>query len=154
MTTIALIAPRNTRMPREWIPRLTNDLRRLTLQAPTQFYVGAEGRFNRAMHRILEELAKQSDRVQFAVVLSSVSISTTNLKLLPPHADMLIPAGIENVPPHLRIIKRDEWMIRRSQIVITCVENTMSNAHRFMEYARKHGKIVMNIPEVYAGKAE
>ena len=150
MTIIALIAPRNTRIPREWVPRLTNDLLKLALQEPTQFYVGAEGRFNRAMHRILEELAKQNDRVQFAVVLSSISISTTNLKLLPPHADILIPAGIENVPPHLRISKRNEWMLHRAEFVVTYVKRNLGNSDPDMEYTNSPGRLVMNLYDMYS----
>lgn len=150
MFTITFIGHRNARIPPEWEARLAAELRAVIRQDTFQFYVGTEGSFDRAIHRILEDLARQNDHVYFTVVLSSAA----NRKHLPPHADTLIPAGIESVPPRQRIIKRDEWMIRRSQIVIACVENTMSNAHSFMEYARKHGKIVMNIPEIYAEKAE
>lgn len=149
MTTIALIAPRNTHIPRAWVPRLANDLLKLALQEPTQFFVGAEGRFNRAMHRILEELAKQNGRVQFTVVLSSVSISATNLKLLPPHADMLIPAGIENVPPDLRVSKRDEWIIRRSGLIVTCVKRNLGSSDFDMEYTNSSGRFVMNLYDMY-----
>lgn len=150
MSTIGLIAPRNTYMPREWVQRLTNDLRRLSRDTPTQFFVGEEGRFNRTMQRLLEELATENNRVQFAVVLPSVSISTTNLKRLPPHADMLIPAGIENVPPDLRVSKRDEWIIRRSELIVTCVKRNLGSSDLDMEYTNSSGRFVMNLYDMYS----
>ena len=150
MSTIGLIAPRNTYIPREWVYRLTNDLRRLSHDMPTQFYVGEEGRFNRTMQRILEELATENNRVQFAVVLSNISISTTSLKRLPPHADMLIPAGIANVPPDLRVSKRDEWIFRRSGLVVTCVKRNLGSSDLDMEYTNSSGRIVMNLYGMYS----
>lgn len=67
----------------EWIARRTDDLRTAIRQETVQFYVGSESSFDRAIHRILEELYRQSGHVYFTVVLPGAA----NLKPLPPHAD-------------------------------------------------------------------
>lgn len=56
------------------------------------------------------------------------------------------------MPPRLRAIKRDEWMIRRSKMAIACDENNLSNARRLVEYAKNHGRFVLNIPDMYLPK--
>jgi len=43
-------------------------------------------------------------------------------------------------------------MIRRSKMVIACDENTPSNARRLVEYAKNHGRFVLNIPDMYLPK--
>lgn len=56
------------------------------------------------------------------------------------------------MPTRLRAIKRDEWMIRRSKMVIAYDENNLSNARRLVEYAKNHGRFVLNIPDMYLPK--
>lgn len=43
-------------------------------------------------------------------------------------------------------------MIRRSKMAIAYDENNLSNAHRLVEYAKNHGRFVLNIPDMYLPK--
>ncbi len=154
MNIIAFIAHPDAYLPPEWEPRLAADLRTLARHETTLYCVGSEGSFNRAVHRILEELASQSDDIQFAVVLSSFPTSAASRKRLPPHADIIIPAGIESVPPRQRILKCNEWMIRQADILITCTEDALSHSDPSMEYTGKQSRIVLNLPHFYSERGK
>ncbi len=134
----------------EWEPQHVADLRKLARSEPTLYFVGSESRFNRAVQRILEELATQSNSIQFAVVLSSLPASAASRSLLPPHASIIVPAGIESLPPRQRILKRDGWMIRQADILIICTKDTLSHSDPSMEYTGKQSGIAMNLPHFYS----
>lgn len=44
---------------------------------------------------------------------------------------------IEKTPPKFAIIKRNEWMIDKSDFLIAYVEHNWGGAYRTLEYAKK-----------------
>ena len=52
----------------------------------------------------------------------------------------LYPDGLENVPPKYAIIKRNEWMINNSDIVVTYVRHDFGSAAKFKATAVKKNK--------------
>lgn len=55
--------------------------------------------------------------------------------------DTLYPE-IEKVPPKFAIIKRNEWMIDKSDFLIAYVEHNWGGAYRTLEYAKRKKKNV------------
>ena len=54
---------------------------------------------------------------------------------------------LENIPPRLAIIKRNEWMIDKADIIIAYVEYSYGGAYKAFEYAGKKQKRIFNLAE-------
>ena len=54
---------------------------------------------------------------------------------------------LENIPPKFAIIKRNQWMIDRADLVIACVGHTYGGAYTSLKYAVKKRKNIINLFE-------
>ena len=54
---------------------------------------------------------------------------------------------IEQVPKRLAILKRNEWMIDNSDVVVAFVKQDFGGAYKALEYARRRKKAIVNIAE-------
>ena len=104
------------------------------------FYVGTHGEFDRLVRKVLKEITKDYVDIRYYVVLSGVP--TRGIE----YENSIVPDGIEDVPPRAGIVYRNEWMIKRSDIVISYIDHTAaSEAARFTELAKKLNKTVVSI---------
>ena len=53
---------------------------------------------------------------------------------------------LENVPPRFAIVKRNEWMIRESDVVISGVTHGWGGAAKTLEFAQKKRKVILQYP--------
>ena len=104
------------------------------------FYVGTQGNFDRMAYTALVELRKLYQQITVYRVLAYMpkpyDIDTV---------DTIVPEGIENAHPRYAIIKRNHWMIDRSDYVIAYVTHTFGGAYQAVERAKKKGKITIQI---------
>ncbi|MBR1970364.1 MAG: hypothetical protein IKA17_08400 [Clostridia bacterium] len=49
--------------------------------------------------------------------------------------------------PKYAIVKRNQWMIEKSDYVIVYVKQSSGNAAKFKELSEKKGKIVINVAD-------
>jgi hypothetical protein len=61
--------------------------------------------------------------------------------------DSIVYPPIEKSPPRLAIIKRNEWMISKADLIIAYVLHTHGGAYKSLEYARKKNRFIMNLAE-------
>ena len=61
--------------------------------------------------------------------------------------DTVFPEGIESVPKRFAIVWRNQWMIDRSDFVITFVQRDFGGAATFQKKAEKKGKRIINLAE-------
>ena len=106
------------------------------------FYVGDRGRFDALVRETLRQLRKDDPRIRYAVVLASMPGRKTEYD---DFSDTMLPEGIESVHPRYAIAWRNDWMLKRSDYVVTCVTHPWGGAARFAEKARKQGKKVHNL---------
>lgn len=108
------------------------------------FYVGNNGSFDYMVEKNLRILKRCYQHIEYAVVLA----------YMPKRAEMLdsdkayqtvFPEGLENVPPKYAISKRNHWMIKQSDFVVTYVEHNFGGASTFKKIAEKQGKQVLNL---------
>ena len=52
---------------------------------------------------------------------------------------------IEGVPFKFAIVKRNEWMVEKADLVIAYVKHTYGGAYKWLIYARKRGKPIINL---------
>ena len=110
----------------------------------TSFYVGHQGNFDFIVRKNLDELCRIYPQIQYFIILAYLPKQND-------HSDdeyyehTIYPDGLESVPPKFAIIKRNYWMIDKSDYVVTYIEHNFGNASKFKERAERKGKIVINI---------
>ena len=107
------------------------------------YYVGNQGNFDYIVYRVLVKMAERYD-IKYRVVLAYMPINNSFEYI--EYFDTIIPDGIEKVPKRYAINYRNKWLIKKSDIVITYVNDTIaSNAANFKGIAERQGKTIINI---------
>lgn len=114
-------------------------------QSVNMFYVGNNGAFDRLVRGVLQELQHEYPQIQYAVVLERMPSEQDESA-----QDTMLPEGIEGVPPRFAISWRNNWMLRRSDYVVTYITHSWGGAAKFAEKAARQKKTVINIaPHTY-----
>ena len=61
------------------------------------------------------------------------------------YSNTMLPKGIESVHPHYAISWRNNWMLRRSDYIVTYVTHSWGGADQFVEKAKRQKKLVVSI---------
>lgn len=107
------------------------------------FYVGRQGGFDSMAMSVLRELAEIYPHISYAVVLERLPYKQENSSL--DFSLTMFPEGIEFAPPRFSISRRNEWMLTRSDFVVTYITHDWGGAARFAEKAMRQGKTVINL---------
>ncbi len=107
------------------------------------FYVGNHGNFDLLVRKTLEKLKEQYPDISYYVVLAYLPQKKDEYSSLD-YSVTIYPDGLEKVPYRSAIIKRNQWMIEHSDIVVVYVRNSLGGAAKFKELAEKKGKMVIN----------
>ncbi len=104
-----------------------------------RFYVGNHGFFDQQAIETLRSLQNHYTHISYAVVLAYLPTSDRT-------DPTVYPEGLESVPRRFTIDRRNRWMIEQADYVVTHVRHSFGGATKFMELAKRKGKIVINIP--------
>lgn len=105
------------------------------------FYVGHQGAFDRMAAELLETLVKELPWIRYMVVLAYLPPAGQGEHTQP----TLFPDGLEFVPKRFAIVRRNDWLIRRCDCVITHVVHHCGNAYTYAAKAERMGKVIINI---------
>lgn len=108
------------------------------------FYVGSQGDFDCIVIKTLKSLKNKYPHISYYTVLAYLPVSKDNY-YTDYSENTLYPDGLEFVPQKYAIIKRNQWMIEKSDYVIVYVKDSFGNAVKFKELSQKKGKTVINI---------
>lgn len=108
-----------------------------------KFFVGNQGQCDSMVKNCLQKL-KQVYPIEYEVVLAYIPKRrdeySNNCQ-----SDTMIPEGIEKVPRKFAIDYRNRWMVGQSDYVIAYVRYHTGGAAKYMEYAIKKKKVVINL---------
>ena len=112
------------------------------------FYLGGYGDFDNIAARVCREL--KSEHKQIEVVLVTPYLTPSQQKKIREMEDRrLYDASVypplENVPPRLAIIKRNEWMAESADVILAYVKYSHGGAFRAVTYAQRKGKKIINL---------
>ena len=110
--------------------------RLITEDGVTEFYVGNQGQFDSMVYSVLKELKAKYPQIRYTVVLAYMP--DEHIKELYGE-DTLFPDGMETVPKHFAISKRNDWMIRQSGFAVCYVHKITGGAAKYKEKAEKKG---------------
>ena len=127
-------------------PILTETLRKLvTMDGADDFLVGHQGSFDRMVLTELRKLQKEYPHIRYAVVLAILPDGTLSFGEA---TETLYPEGLEKVPRRFAVACRNEWMLKKSQIVVTYVTHSTGGAAKYKEKAEKQGKRVVSVAPI------
>lgn len=109
------------------------------------FYMGRQGAFDAMARSVLRELAKVYPHISYAVVLER--LPGPRDKAIWDSSDTIFPEGLETVPPRFAISKRNDWMLKQSDFVVTYITHNWGGAAQYAEKAQRQGKRVLNLAE-------
>lgn len=114
------------------------------------FYVGRQGAFDAMARAILRELTELYPHISYAVVLERLPERRDEATW--DFSDTIFPEELEKIPPRFAIIRRNEWMLRRADYVVTCITHSWGGAAQFAGKACQQKKVVINLAEFSAEK--
>lgn len=103
------------------------------------FYIGNSGNFDKLASCVLSELSSEYSFI-CRIVLAYLPEHETTYNF-----DTIYPEGIEEVPRRFAISYRNNWMIERSDIVVTYVRRNYGGAYQFKVIAEKKSKKMIEI---------
>ena len=109
----------------------------------SEFYVGNNGNFDAIVKDVLVDLKREYAHIDYAVVRAYLP----NEKQSEDYHNTMYPLGLENVPPKYAICRRNEWMIEKSQYVVTYVVYSFGGAYKYKTLATKKKRVVINLAD-------
>lgn len=110
-----------------------------------RFYVGRQGAFDAMARVVLQELAVEYPHISYAVVLER--LPGPRDKAVWDFSDTIFPEGLETVLPRLAISKRNDWMLKQADFVVTYITHNWGGAAQYADNAHRQGKRVLNLAE-------
>lgn len=109
------------------------------------FYVGTQGSFDRMAYVALVELRQRYRYIKVYRVLAYMPRLSDIAQDRSVLDDTILPEGIEKVHPRYAIPHRNNWMIDRSDYVISYVTRSFGGAYQSVESAGKMGKKIISV---------
>lgn len=120
---------------RRW---LEHTIGSLIQRGATTFYLGGYGGFDRLATAVLHKVSTGNSSVESILVLPYL-----NREAEDDLYDGTIYPPLENVPKRLAIIKRNEWMVDHSDVIVAYVLHEWGGANIMLQYATRKGKEVI-----------
>lgn len=112
------------------------------------FYCGGYGEFDSLVSTCIDSLRKIYPKVScekiFVTPYITESYRERNAIMKKLYDDVLYPP-LENVPYRLAILRRNEWMVDNSDLLIACVLYSWGGAAQTLEYAQRKKKSIINL---------
>lgn len=109
-----------------------------------EFYCGGYGDFDSICYSIVKEFKKKNDNIKILFVSPYMEESFLR-KINTDLYDEVIYPPIENFMKRFAIIKRNEWIINQSDLIIFFVEFDSGGAYRALNFAKRKNKHIIHI---------
>ena len=114
----------------------------ITNHGVDMFYVGNQGRFDVIVRSVLREVKNEYPQINYAVVLAYIPGRQIEYD---DYSDTMLPEGIEDVHPRYAISWRNNWMLQKSDYVVTYITHSWGGAAQFAKKAERQRKTVINL---------
>lgn len=120
---------------KQWLQSVCEEL---ILQGADEFYLGGYGAFDSLCASVLRELKPKHDHIRLILVLPYL-----NSNIITDGYDETLYPPLESVPRKFAILRRNEWMVQESDIVVAYVKHDWGGAAKTLQYARKKRKRII-----------
>ena len=104
--------------------------------------MGNQGRFDVIVRSVLREVKNEYPQINYAVVLAYIPGRQIEYD---DYSDTMLPEGIEDVHPRYAISWRNNWMLQKSDYVVTYITHSWGGAAQFAKKAERQRKTVINL---------
>ena len=108
------------------------------------FYVGNEGAFDKMVRRVLNDLSKKYPNIRYSVVLA---YRPANNRKYDDLSDTVYPEELATCHKKFAINKRNELLIKKSDMVVCYVKYSTGGANFYTKLALQNGKEIINLAE-------
>jgi hypothetical protein len=105
------------------------------------FYLGGYGDFDS-----LAAAAVRRQKATYPHIEAVLVLAYLNREVDATRYDNTTYPPLENVPPRYAIVRRNEWMVRESSVVISGVTHEWGGAAKTLDYARRKQKVIVQYP--------
>lgn len=123
---------------------LKSELKRTILALASdgsELFVGNNGGFDALVQSVFLEMANEGCEIKYTIVLSKIN----ELALSGKQKNTVFPEGQEAALPRFAISKRNEWLFKNADIVVTYMKNEASNTYKYVSRAKKKGAKIINL---------
>ena len=107
----------------------------------TTFYLGGYGDFDR-----LAAAAVRRQKSVYSHIESVLVLPYLNREFDTADYDHTTYPPLENVPSRYAIVKRNQWMVCESDVVISGVIHSWGGAAKTLDFAKRKGKVIFQYP--------
>lgn len=128
--------------------KLIEVLKRLvTEENVTEFFVGNYGSFDRLCARAVRHIKEEFPHIILTLVVPYLTQEIKkNKDYFNSAFDSILVADMpENTPKAIKILKCNEYMVRKSEFVVAYVKYSFGGAYKTIEFAQRKGKKEINI---------
>ena len=111
-------------------------------------YLGGYGDFDKICACVCSELKQEYIGIERVYVTPYIDLSAQErIKEMQQRGlyDASLYPPIENTPPKLAILKRNEWMVTNADIIIAYVDHNYGGAYTSLKIAKRQKKEIINI---------
>ena len=115
---------------------------------PVTCYTGGYGDFDQICAHVCKGSKKEYQNIEVVYITPYLNQSEqTKIKLMQESGlcDSSIYPPIENIPLKFAILKRNEWMIDNSDMIIAYVNHSFGGAYKSLLFAKRKKKKIINI---------
>ena len=125
----------NTHNIRVW---LSTVIQSLIKQGATKFYIGGYGDFDNLAFNLLLKEKTFHPNIELILVLAYLNTTKDISKY-----DSTVYPPLEKVPRKFAILKRNQWMVEISDIIVCYVIHDWGGAYKTLEYAKRKKKQII-----------
>ena len=109
-------------------------------EAADTFYIGTHGNFDIMSYSVIKELTAIYPHVKVFSVLAYMPTSNSSLS---DTSDTVLPEEVAVASPRFAIIKRNRWMIEKSDTVVAYVKRNIGGAAKCRDFSVKKKKRII-----------
>ncbi|MBR0414326.1 MAG: DUF1273 family protein [Clostridia bacterium] len=130
-------------------PALKKEVARAVKEGCRVFYTGAQGDFDTCFTEAVRAVIAENKQLPLRLICVkpyyTQSLQENREYYETKFAEVLIPSVLDDVHYKAAISKRNQWMIEKSDIVITYTIREYGGAYQALCYAQKQGKDIRQI---------
>lgn len=123
--------------------KLYDIIEELMLRGEKKFLLGGYGDFDILAAEVVKSLKEKYPHIESVIILPYPNkIYNEDLYDFSEYPEL------ENIPPKLAILKRNEYMVNKSDVVVAYVKYTFGGSYKTLKYAIRKNKQVIDLTQM------
>ena len=128
------------------IKKILNDL--IKNENVNTFYTGGMGNFDKICSGIVRELKKVYKHIRLYLIIPYLTKKVLRENMEDCVYDEIIEPDLGDVYYKCAIVKRNQWMVEKSEYIVAYVYKKYGGAYTTLKYGNKLGRKVINIKNI------